>query len=171
MLLLNCCSNSSNLYSANTKQKVDFSHYSKAIIYDLEDDYSRSKKRQKILSKGKLFSDLLANILEAEEIFLEVERNSKTEQQALLIRGKITNLQEGSRVARNFIGIGKAAAAFAAKIEFIDNQSQKVIAIISINEKTSPLGGVFASLEDLDSIIEASAEITVDELLKTYKTK
>ncbi len=169
LLFLNCCSNTSNLYNKDPKQELDFSHYGKAIIFDLEDDSSRTKKRQKVLLKGKLYSDMLANILEAEEIFPEVERNSETNEKALLIKGRITKLQEGNRVARSVIGIGKTACIFEAELEFIDNQSQKVIAKIDINEKTSPLGGIFASLEDLDSIIEASAEITVDELLKTYK--
>ena len=200
LLFLTCCSNTSNLYNNNSKQQIDFSHYGKAIIFDLKDDSSRTKKRQKVLLKGKLYSDMLAIILEEGKIFSEVERNSETNktlsklasvreleeeseqrtpkyikvpenssEKALLIKGKITKLQEGNRVARSIIGIGKTACIFEAEIEFIDNQSQKVIAKIDINERTSPLGGIFASLEDLDSIIEASAEITVDELLKTYK--
>jgi hypothetical protein len=160
------CSNTGTILNEK-KAKPNFSDYGKIIIYDLSDNFSRTKKNKKVLDKGKLFSEIVASILIEEEIFDQIEQNKTiTNEKALILRGSITKLQEGSKAARSIIGIGKAAACFEAKLDFIDNQSQKLIASISINERTFPLGGIFASLEDLDSLIEAAAEITIDEILQ-----
>jgi hypothetical protein len=164
-MLLSACGTTSGLKNASdSKVKLDLSRYDTVIINNFEDGITESKSDPKIIEYGVKFSDIIATKLESKKIFSNIQRNVQSTENALLIDGDVTQLDEGNAIARTMLGFGAGSSHFDAKVYFRDNATKEIVGDIIVDKTSWALGGVIAGSQDVKSHMESAASTIAEEL-------
>ncbi|NRB10544.1 MAG: DUF4410 domain-containing protein [Rickettsiaceae bacterium] len=168
-VFLSACGSTSNIKSKDQSASIpDFSHYNRVIVKDFTNGVKGKSKNK--MAAGKIFADIIAKNIKAEKAFDIVERNTESEEHALIIEGKITQLEEGSPFARMMIGfVGNSH--FDAEVQFRDNQTKELLANIDVNKMSWPLGGVISASQNVESHMTSAASKICCECKKAKKAK
>jgi len=101
MMLLSACGTTSNLRNTdNSANLPDLASYHTVIVNDFTNGITKKKDDKQIILEGKNFADIIATSIKKEKVFNNVERNSNSTSQALLIDGQITEYEEGNSALR-----------------------------------------------------------------------
>ncbi|MCC8368778.1 MAG: DUF4410 domain-containing protein [Rickettsia endosymbiont of Oxypoda opaca] len=172
MLLLSACGSTSGI--RNTQKSTDlpnFSKYDCVIVNDFIDSTSKSSNNPHVISEGKKFADIIANLIKSKKLFNIVERNVDSTTTAILIDGKITKYNEGNAVMRTLIGFGAGSSQFDAKINIRDNETKQLLGTIDVNKMSWALGGAIAGTQDVKSHMNSAASKIADECAIAKKRK
>ncbi len=83
----------------------------------------------------------------------------------IIISGFIRKYDKGNAALRYFIGLGAGSSVFHATIEFKDSQSGKILGTISNNGTSWVGGGVIASGQSVEVLMQDAARHVATELI------
>ena len=172
MMLLSACGTTSNLRNTdNSANLPDLASYHTVIVNDFTNGITKKKDDKQIILEGKNFADIIATSIKKEKVFNNVERNSNSTSQALLIDGQITEYEEGNSALRFMVGFGAGSSHFDAKVYFKDNLTKNILGNIDVDKQSWALGGALAGTQDVKSHMESSASKIASEIAKAKQIK
>jgi hypothetical protein len=175
-LLLSACSSTSKVRDAQRlHDRPDLSSYNDVIVDDFKDGVSKTKNNPDILKEGKIFADIIAHSIKAQnyytKVFNKIERNVEPESQALLIDGEITQYAKGNAAARLLLGWGAGSSHFDAKVYIRDAKTQQVLFTIKIDKMSWVLGGVIAASQDVKAHMDGAGAKIAKALIAAKITR
>lgn len=146
----------------------DLSPFSKAVVMDFENKSSTPVIQA---SLGKTFADQVAEKLKEKNIFQTVSRAPLTTEeskkgQVLILKGKITDYDDGNAALRMWIGFGAGRSHFYGTVHLWDSSKNQEIAAIHMKIGSWLLGGIVASTMGADELSNQAANHIADEILK-----
>lgn len=175
--LLAACGTTSALKPApNAVVGVDLTKYSTLLVTDFADEASAKAKpeiqalvRSKVQAAQKTFPDLIAASVEAAGGFSVVSRGADLAQPSpsvLVMRGAITEWDDGNAALKMLVGFGAGGANFNARIELVDGGSNEVLGSWVVDKNSWALGGVYAATQTAESFMPGAAKSIGEELSK-----
>lgn len=171
LILVSCGSTTGLRGQDKVSKSMDFNKYHVVIINDFTDGTTASGNDPYIISEGKKFADMVASAIKAQKHFDRVERNITSEEDALLIEGKIIKYDEGSAVMRALVGLGTGRSSFDAQVNAKDNKTKDLLASMKVNEMSWALGGAIGVSQDVKSHMTSAAKKICNECTKGKKVK
>jgi hypothetical protein len=104
--------------------------------------------------------------MKKDNTFDKVERNIRSNDDALVIDGKIVKHNEGNPALRALIGFGAGSSRFDAQVLFKDNKTKALLGNVGVNKMSWALGGLVASSQDVKSHMECAAGRIAEEVKK-----
>jgi hypothetical protein len=173
-ILLSACGTTSSLQPATADAKepvANLSRYSRLLIQDFADEASAKAKPKvkalitpKIQAAQKTFPDQLAAIVTANGGFGEVLRSGTADASTLVMRGSITQYDEGDAALRLLIGFGAGNVNFNAHVEIIDGESDQPVGNWKVDKNSWALGGAVAASQRPEDFMQQAAERIGKEL-------
>lgn len=175
--LVAACGTTSALKPAqNSIVGVDLTKYSTLLITDFADEASAKAKpeiqalvRSKVQAAQKTFPDLIAASVEAAGGFSVVSRGADLAQPSpsvLVMRGAITEWDDGNAALKMLVGFGAGGANFNARIELVDGGSGELLGTWIVDKNSWALGGVYAATQTAESFMPGAAKSIGEELSK-----
>lgn len=94
-----------------------------------------------------MLSDEVVRQLRAKKLFKKVQRNGQTGGKTIIMEGRFTEVNAGSRAAKFWVGYGAGSSKIAVKGRLLDAATGKELAVFE-NSRHSPM-----SMEDFDRIL------------------
>jgi hypothetical protein len=177
---LTACGTTSSLNSGpKTTGNIDLTSYSRLLVTDFMDEASakagtetQQAVRTKVEAARKAFPDQIAATVKTNGGFGEVSRAEAlygTDAATLVMRGAITQWDEGSTAMRLMIGFGAGNARLDARIELLDGGSGEVLGTWIVDKNSWALGGVVAAGQSPETFLPGAARGIGEELSKRRK--
>lgn len=174
---LSACGTTSSLKAApNSVVAIDLTRYSTLVITDFADEASAKAKpevqamvRGKVQAAQKTFPDLIAASVEAAGGFSVVSRDaapSKPHPGALVMRGAITEWDDGNAALKMLVGFGAGGANFNARVELVDGGTGEMLGSWIVDKNSWALGGVYAATQTAETFMPGAAKSIGEELSK-----
>lgn len=177
--LLSACGTTSSLQAPGEEKTIDLSPYSKLLVEDFIDDATAKAKpeaqpllRPKLEKAVKIFPDQIASVTRSEGGFEEVLRTGTPDPSTLILRGAITQYDEGNATLRWMIGFAAGNVNFDANVELVDGGSGRSLGNWIVNKNSWALGGGIAATQTPEGFMqEAASKIGAQLSLKRKEVR
>lgn len=177
---LAACGTTSSLTSGTQATgNIDLTGYSRLLVTDFMDEASAKAStetqqavRTKVDAARKAFPDQIAATVSTNGGFGEVSRAEALyvpDAATLVMRGAITQWDEGSAAMRLMIGFGAGNARLDARIELLDGGSGAVLGTWVVDKNSWALGGIVAAGQSPETFLPGAARGIGEELSKRRK--
>jgi hypothetical protein len=180
-LLLAGCGTTSSLKAAGgtgSVQVPELSAYARLLVSDFQDEASEKAKPKvkplvtpKIQAAQKLFADQIAAVTTAAGGFSEVLRTGGADASTLVLRGAITQYDEGDATLRLLIGFGAGNVNFDARVELYDGGTGNLIGSWLVDKNSWALGGAVAAGQRPEDFMQQAAAKIGTELSAARRGK
>ena len=175
---LSGCGTTSSFQSAPAEQEfIDLTPYDRLLVEDFVDDATRRAKPEmqpilepKVARARTLFSDQIVSVVKAEGGFATVDRSGTPANGTLILRGAITQYDEGNATLRWMVGFNAGNVNFDATLQLIDGGSQAVLGTWIVDKNSWALGGGIAATQTPDEFMAEAARKIGVELSTSRKT-
>jgi hypothetical protein len=163
-VLLAACGTTSALQTSEDKQNIDLTPYTRLLIENFTDEATHKAKpelqpvlRPKLADAVRLFPDQIASVVQASGGFEEVLREGPAGAETLVLRGAITQFDEGNAALRWMVGFGAGNVNFDARLELVDGGSDKVLGTWLVDKNSWALGGGLAATQNPQEFMAEAA--------------
>lgn len=150
---------------------IDLTPYTRLLIEDFIDQATAKAKpevqpvlKPKMDHAMKSFPDQIAAVTREGGGFNEVVRSGTPDDSTLILRGAITQLDDGKPMLRLMVGFGAGTANFDARLELIDGGTSKVLGTWIVDKNSWALGGGIAAAQRPEDFIQEAARKIGTEL-------
>jgi hypothetical protein len=161
---LTACGTTSSLQSAEQDKMIDLTPYSKLIVEDFTDQATAKAKaeaqpilRLKMESAVKTFPDQIAAVTRSQGGFTEVGRTGTPDAATLVMRGAITQYDEGNATLRWMVGFAAGNVNFDATVELVDGGSGRSLGTWVVDKNSWALGGGIAATQTPEGFMQEAA--------------
>jgi len=161
---LTACGTTSPLQSAEQDKVIDLTPYSKLIVEDFTDQATAKAKpetqpilRLKMESAVKTFPDQIAAVTRSQGGFAEVARAGTPDVETLVMRGAITQYDEGNATLRWMVGFAAGNVNFDAVVELVDGGSGRSLGTWVVDKNSWALGGGIAATQTPEGFMQEAA--------------
>jgi hypothetical protein len=177
-LFLSACGTTSSFQSTPAAQEfIDLTPYDRLLVEDFVDDATRRAKPEmqpllqpKVARASTLFADQIVSVVQAEGGFATVERTGTAALGTLVLRGAITQYDEGNATLRWIVGFNAGNVNFDAALQLIDGGSGAVLGTWIVDKNSWALGGGIAATQTPDEFMAEAARKIGVELSAARKT-
>lgn len=169
--LLSACGTTSSFQTSPSEQEfIDLLPYDRLMVEDFADDATHRAKPEdrpilepKVAKARLLFPDQIVSVVREEGGFTTVDRNGLAEAGTLILRGAITQYDEGNATLRWVVGFNAGNVNFDATLQLVDGGSQAVLGTWVVDKNSWALGGGIAATQTPDDFMaEAARKIGVE---------
>lgn len=170
-LMLSACGTTSSFQSSPSEQEfIDLTPFDSLLVEDFADDATRRAKPEhrpvlepKVARARILFPDQIVSVVAEEGGFAAVGRNGPADHGTLILRGAITQYDEGNATLRWVVGFNAGNVNFDATLQLVDGGSQAVLGTWIVDKNSWALGGGIAATQTPDEFMaEAARKIGVE---------
>ncbi len=161
---LSACGTTSSLQSAEEDKVIDLTPYSKLIVEDFADEATAKAKPEaqpivglKMESAVKDFPDQIAAVTRAQGGFNQVSRTGPPDAETLVMRGSITQFDEGNATLRWLVGFAAGNVNFDATVELVDGGTGKSLGKWIVDKNSWALGGGVAATQTPEGFMQEAA--------------
>lgn len=162
--VLTACGTTSSLQSAEEDKVIDLTRYSKLIVEDFRDEASAKAKpeaqpilRLKMETAVKAFPDQIAAVTKSNGGFDEVGRSGTPDADTLVMRGAITQYDEGNAALRWMVGFAAGNVNFDAVVELVDGGTGQSLGKWVVDKNSWALGGGIAATQTPEGFMQEAA--------------
>jgi hypothetical protein len=162
--LLTACGTTSSLQAPTDEQNIDLTPYSRLLVQDFVDEATpRAKPEAQPILKLKMetvvkaFPDQIAAVTRAQGGFDEVVRSGTPDAQTLVMRGSITQYDEGNAALRWMVGFAAGNVNFDANVELLDGGSGRTLGKWVVDKNSWALGGGIAATQTPEGFMQEAA--------------
>jgi hypothetical protein len=177
---LAACGTTSSLSSGpQAAGNIDLTGYSRLLVTDFVDEASpraspetQQTVKTKVEAARMNFPDQIAATVKTDGGFGDVSRAealARPDAATLVMRGAITQWDEGSTAMRLLIGFGAGSARLDARIELLDGGSGEVLGTWIVDKNSWALGGAVAAAQSPETFLPGAARGIGEELSKRRK--
>jgi hypothetical protein len=165
--LLAGCGTTSPMQVTDKTESIDLTTYQRLLVEDFTDEATAQAKPElrpllqpKMAEAIRLFPDQIAAVIRDAGGFEEVLREGPVDATTLVLRGAITQYDEGNATLRWMVGFAAGNANFDARLELIDGASRELLGTWIVDKNSWALGGgIAATQRPEDFMAEAAAKI------------
>ena len=176
-VLLSGCGTTSSFQTAPSAQEfIDLSPYDRLLVEDFADEATKRAKPEmqpvlqpKVKLASVMFADQVASVVKAEGGFAAVERAGGASVGTLVLRGAITQYDEGSPTLRWMVGFNAGNVNFDATLQLVDGGSQDVLGTWLVDKNSWALGGGIAATQTPELFMAEAARKIGEELARSRK--
>jgi len=169
--MLTGCGTTSSLEAPPEAGVIDLTPYARLLVQDFSDEATaRAKPEAQPLLKPKLdaavkvFPDQIASVTRANGGFREVAREGAADDETLILRGAITQYDEGNAALRWVVGFAAGNVNFDARVELVDGASGKTLGTWKVDKNSWALGGGIAATQTPEGFMQEAASKIGTEL-------
>jgi hypothetical protein len=172
--LVACGTTSALTPHAEAEADIDLTSYTRLLVADFTDEASYRARpetlpvvRNKVEAARRTFPDQIAAAVMAAGGFAEVvraEAPGSPEATTLVMRGAITQWDDGDAVMRMLVGFGAGNARLDARIELLDGGTGRVLGTWIVDKNSWALGGVVAAAQSPETFMPGAASSIGAEL-------
>lgn len=158
------CGTTSSLQSTEEEKVIDLTPYSKLIVEDFRDEATVKAKpeaqpilRLKMESAVKAFPDQIVAVTRAQGGFAEVSRAGTPDAATLVMRGAITQYDEGNAALRWMVGFAAGNVNFDAVVELVDGGTGRSLGRWVVDKNSWALGGGIAATQTPEGFMQEAA--------------
>jgi hypothetical protein len=166
LLSLAGCGSTSALKNAQNQAIASTRKFSKVTVQTFK--LSLKEPEQNANVAPTYFADRIASEIEKTGRYAVVGRNSKPDENTLVIDGVITKYEEGNSMLRLFIGMGAGSSFFEADVYFRDSRGA-VVGKIKADKNSWALGGGVAAAQNPTMFMNGAADKIAEEAAKLAK--
>lgn len=162
--LLTSCGTTSSLQTSGEEKVIDLSPYSRLLVQDFVDEAtSRARPEAQPILKLKMddvvkaFPDQIAAVTKAQGGFDEVVRSGSPDARTLVMRGSITQYDEGNATLRWMVGFAAGNVNFDAIVELVDGGSGRTLGEWVVDKNSWALGGGIAATQTPEGFMQEAA--------------
>ena len=162
--LLTSCGTTSSLQTSGEEKVIDLSPYSRLLVQDFVDEAtSRARPEAQPILKLKMddvvkaFPDQIAAVTKAQGGFDEVVRSGSPDARTPVMRGSITQYDEGSATLRWMVGFAAGNVNFDAIVELVDGGSGRTLGEWVVDKNSWALGGGIAATQTPEGFMQEAA--------------
>jgi hypothetical protein len=161
------CGTTSSMQVSDAAQVIDLTPYTRLLVEDFADEATSKAKPElrpllepTVSQAVKLFPDQIAAVTRDAGAFEEVLREGPSDATTLILRGAITQFDEGNATLRWIVGFNAGNANFDARLELIDGATSRQLGTWIVDKNSWALGGgIAATQRPEDFMAEAAAKI------------
>ncbi len=161
------CGTTSSLQSTGEEKTIDLTPYSRLLVQDFVDEATSKAKPEvqpilklKMDNAVKAFPDQIAAVTKAQGGFEEVLRAGTPDAATLIMRGSITQYDEGNAALRWMVGFAAGNVNFDAIVELVDGGTGRTLGKWVVDKNSWALGGGIAATQTPEGFMqEAAAKI------------
>ena len=161
---LAACGTTSSLQSAEEDKVIDLTPYSKLLVQDFTDEATAKAKpeaqpilRLKMETAVKTFPDQIAAVTRSNGGFTEVSRTGAPDAETLVMRGAITQYDEGNAALRWMVGFAAGNVNFDATVELVDGGTGRSLGKWDVDKNSWALGGGIAATQTPEGFMQEAA--------------
>jgi hypothetical protein len=161
---LAACGTTSSLQSAEQDKTIDLTRYSKLIVEDFRDEATVKAKpevqpilRLKLETAVKAFPDQIAAVTRSNGGFDQVGRSGTPDADTLVMRGAITQYDEGNATLRWMVGFAAGNVNFDAIVELLDGGTGQSLGKWVVDKNSWALGGGIAATQTPEGFMQEAA--------------
>lgn len=172
--VLAACGTTSQLQAPPEEGKaamIDLTRFSRLIVEDFTDEATGKAKpemqpalKPKLDQAIKAFPDQIASATSAGGGFDEVLRSGTPDASTLILRGAITQLDDGNPMLRLMVGFGAGNANFDARLELLDGGTNTQLGTWIVDKNSWALGGGIAAAQRPEDFMQEAARKIGTEL-------
>lgn len=173
--LLTACGTTSSLTSApEAAGSIDLTVYSRLLVTDFVDEATgvaapedRPVVKAKVEAARRQFPDQIASTVSARGGFTEVARAealAAPDTDTLVMRGAITQWDDGDVTLRLLVGFGAGNARFNARIELVDGGTGAALGSWFVDKNSWALGGALGAAQSPETFLPGAAKRIGEEL-------
>jgi len=175
---LAACGTTSSFHAvpAAAQEYIDLAPYDRLLVEDFLDDATHRAKPEmqpilqpKVMKAATMFPDQIASVVAAEGGFTTVERSGAGGEGTLLLRGAITQYDEGSATLRWIVGFNAGNVNFDATLQLVDGGTQDVLGTWLVDKNSWALGGGIAATQTPELFMAEAARKIGEELARSRK--
>lgn len=126
---------------------ISLALYSRVVVIDFADDMEgattlEAAQREQLVNA---YTERVVEALREKDVFDEVVRGGEPDGSTLVLRGRILRHVRGNEVGRLFVGFGLGSANFEAKATLHDGSSGELLATITVDKNSLPVGAPLAA--------------------------
>jgi predicted small lipoprotein YifL len=171
LVALTACGTTSSLQTTDAAKSIDLTKYSRLIVEDFADEAtSRAKPETQALLKPKLdvavktFPEQIASVIRARGGFSEVLRTGAPDASTLVLRGAITQFDEGNAALRWIVGFGAGNVNFDSRLQLVDGGTGQPLGSWTVDKNSWALGGGIAATQTPEGFMQEAAKKIGTEL-------
>jgi len=178
VLSLAACGTTSGFQAAPAAEReyIDLTAYQRLLVEDFSDDATHRAKPEmqpilqpKVMKASTMFPDQVASVVAAEGGFAAVDRSGAGGEGTLVLRGAITQYDEGSATLRWMVGFNAGNVNFDATLQLVDGGSQEVLGTWLVDKNSWALGGGIAATQTPELFMAEAARKIGEELARSRK--
>ncbi len=166
-VLLAACGTTSSLKAPEETKAVDLTRFSRLLVEDFTDEATAKAKpevqpllKPKLENAVKLFPDQIASVAKSAGGFDEVVRSGDPDASTLVLRGAITQFDEGNAALRWMVGFAAGNVNFDSRLQLVDGGTGATLGTWDVNKNSWALGGGIAATQTPEGFMqEAAAKI------------
>ena len=162
--VLTGCGTTSSLEAPPEAGVIDLTPYQRLLVEDFSDEATARAKpeaqpllKPKLDSAVKVFPDQIASVTRANGGFREVAREGAADDETLILRGAITQYDEGNAALRWMVGFAAGNVNFDARVELVDGASGKTLGTWKVDKNSWALGGGIAATQTPEGFMQEAA--------------
>lgn len=170
---VSACGTTSKLQAPEGKkaEAVDLTRFSRLLVEDFTDEATAKVKpkaqplaKPKIEAALKAFPDQIATVTRAGGGFEEVVRSGDADASTLVLRGAITQYDEGNATLRWMVGFAAGNVNFDSRLQLVDGGTGQALGTWEVDKNSWALGGGVAATQTPEAFMQAAAEKIGTEL-------
>jgi hypothetical protein len=166
-ILLAACGTTPSLKAPEATKAVDLTRFSRLLVEDFTDEATAKAKpeiqpllKPKLENAVKLFPDQIASVTKSAGGFDEVVRSGDPDASTLVLRGAITQFDEGNATLRWLVGFAAGNVNFDSWLQLVDGGTGAALGTWDVNKNSWALGGGIAATQTPEGFMqEAAAKI------------
>lgn len=162
--VLTGCGTTSSLEAPPEAGVIDLTPYQRLLVEDFSDEATARAKpeaqpllKPKLDSAVKVFPDQIASVTRANGGFKEVAREGAADDETLILRGAITQYDEGNAALRWMVGFAAGNVNFDARVELVDGASGRTLGTWKVDKNSWALGGGIAATQTPEGFMQEAA--------------
>lgn len=162
--VLTGCGTTSSLEAPPEAGVIDLTPYQRLLVEDFSDEATARAKpeaqpllKPKLDSAVKVFPDQIASVTRANGGFREVAREGAADDETLILRGAITQYDEGNAALRWMVGFAAGNVNFDARVELVDGASGRTLGTWKVDKNSWALGGGIAATQTPEGFMQEAA--------------
>jgi hypothetical protein len=163
-LLVAACGTTSSLQAPKESRSVDLTRFSRLLVEDFTDEATAKAKPEvqpllklKLDSAVKAFPDQIAAVTKSGGGFDEVARSGNPDASTLVLRGAITQFDEGNATLRWMVGFAAGNVNFDARLQLVDGGTGESLGTWDVNKNSWALGGGIAATQTPEGFMQEAA--------------
>jgi len=163
-LLFAACGTTSSLQAPEKSRAIDLTRFSRLLVEDFTDEATAKAKtevqpllRPKLDNAVKQFPDQIAAVTKSGGGFDDVIRGGEPDATTLILRGAITQFDEGNATLRWMVGFAAGNVNFDARLQLVDGGTGESLGTWDVNKNSWALGGGIAATQTPEGFMQAAA--------------
>lgn len=158
------CGTTSSLQAPDDTPTIDLTPYRRLLILDFKDEATARAKPEaqpllqpKVTAALKVFPEQIAAVTRASGAFEEVTRDGTPDASTLVLRGAITQFDEGNATLRWMVGFSAGNVNFDARLELVDGGTGNSLGTWIVDKNSWALGGGIAATQTPEGFMQEAA--------------